>query len=371
MSLGFKKHTPLLKTLQLAIFLVIAFTVTGLPTVIAATDTDYDTFCITGGDCAFYDPEACGTVDSGSTTDSVGGDTNTPAVSGGSSETDSEKIVWNYFKNRGLSDAQLDLVWQHMQNNPVVTKPFDLAHFKSLKTESEADIYFGSQIEGFGIAGNRLAYATTILHQAQAQGWTGSVPNAIIDPTGCSPSTSGSPDCQAATGNTKILCEAKKYEGIYYRWGGGHQGISAFTAGCPDPANPPNNYPNGSATNGDPGGLSGNPSPCATDCSGLVSIALDEAFNQTYMWTAPEGSNPTMGMGGDGGEYWKSIPISEATAGDIVTNPGHVEIVDHVTGNTVYTFGSHATGKKTGPITTTSSYWKTGAWHWTGPGSGS
>lgn len=178
---------------------------------------------------------------------------------------------------------------------------------------------------------------------------------------------SGSPDCTSATGDTKILCEAKQFEGIYYEWSGGHQGVSAFKAGCPDPSHPPNNQPHGGPVNGDPSGASGNPSPCATDCSGLVSIATSEAFNQNYSWSVSESDGS---MQGTGASNWKSVPVAKAQPGDIVTLPGHVEIVDHVSGGTVYTFGSHETGTKTGPATTPSSYWTDGAWHWTGPGSG-
>ncbi|MGC1177053.1 MAG: phage tail tip lysozyme [Candidatus Saccharimonadales bacterium] len=173
----------------------------------------------------------------------------------------------------------------------------------------------------------------------------------------------GSPDCQNATGTTKILCEAKQYEGIYYEYGGGHQGYDKFKQSCPDPSNPPNNQASGGPANGDPAGKGGNPSPCGLDCSGLVSIAVDDAFNQKYIWSIDGGS-----MQGAGSEFWKKIDIASAQAGDIVTTSEHVEIVDHVQGSTVYTFGAHDTGLKIGGINTSTNYW-TGAWHWTGPGS--
>lgn len=181
--------------------------------------------------------------------------------------------------------------------------------------------------------------------------------------SGSSSSGSGaSPDCQTATGNTKILCEAEQYKGIYYEYGGGHQGYKPFISGCPDPSNPPDNEPSGGPVNGDPAGLSGNPSPCATDCSGLIYIALDEAFNLDLMGTV-SGSG-VMSVGD-----WKSIPISQAQPGDIVTLPGHVEIVDQVNGSSITTFGSHETGTQTGTVTSSTSYWTDGAWQWVGSGS--
>ncbi len=174
-------------------------------------------------------------------------------------------------------------------------------------------------------------------------------------------------DCTNVSGDAKILCEAEKYQGIYYDMGGGHQGYTAFIAGCPDPSNPPNNVPYG-------GPNGGSPSPCATDCSGLVNVAVDEAFNLDYGWYV---SNSTGEMIGAGNQYWKPIPISQAQAGDIVTTnagggtpgDGHVEIVVKVQGNSVSTFGSHSPGKQTGQVNSSASYWTSGAWHWTGPGS--
>lgn len=184
----------------------------------------------------------------------------------------------------------------------------------------------------------------------------------------CGSGSSGSsgascPNASSTTGDAKILCEAQQYNGIWYRYAGGHQGYSAFIAGCPDPSNPPDNHPHGAAiVAGDDN--SGNPSPCATDCSGLVSIATDEAFNQNYMWVVED-----YVMQGAGAQYWHEIPIAQAQPGDIVTLYEHVEIVDHVSGSTIYTFGSHETGTQTGEITSPISYWDK-AYRWTGPGSG-
>ncbi|MGH7234054.1 MAG: hypothetical protein ACREF7_01240, partial [Candidatus Saccharimonadales bacterium] len=64
---------------------------------------------------------------------------------------------------------------------------------------------------------------------------------------------------------------------------------------------------------------------------------------------------------------------AQAQAGDIVTladGEGHVEIVDHISGSTIYTFGSHETGTKTSEVNTSLSYWTGGAYQWVGPGSG-
>lgn len=173
--------------------------------------------------------------------------------------------------------------------------------------------------------------------------------------TGCedNTNTSGSPNCNAATGNAKILCEAKKYNGIYYGFGAAHDGFKPFKARCTATVLA------SAAKKSTPGNIG----PCATDCSSLVSIAVDETFNHTYMWTVSEGGDAT--MQGAGASNWKSVPLKEAQPGDIVTKAGHVEIVDHIDGSKLYTFGSHHTGTRTierGPINVTGYY--THAWRW-------
>ena len=171
-------------------------------------------------------------------------------------------------------------------------------------------------------------------------------------------------DCKSVVGDAKILCAAQPYAGIYYEYGGGHESYSAFIAGCPDPSNPPNNQPNGGPINGDLAGLSGNPSPCATDCSGLVSIAVDAAFGQNFSWTVSTLETDTAN--------WKQIDEGNVQPGDVVViGSDHVEIVDHYDAATgvLYTFGSHETGTQTGVVSSTLSNW-TGAYRYIGPGSG-
>jgi hypothetical protein len=186
-----------------------------------------------------------------------------------------------------------------------------------------------------------------------------------------SSSGGGTPDCTNAVGDAKILCAAEAYSGIYYEYGGAHvEGYEAFAGNCPDPSNPIDNKPHGGPINGDPGLDSGNPGPCGLDCSSLVSVAVDSAFGLDYMWAVLNGV-----MVGDGSGSWKSIDISQATPGDIVTiagNDPHVEIVMSVdaANNTVQTFGAHETGQVIGPAGPFSfSTWSGGAWEWTGQGS--
>jgi hypothetical protein len=70
--------------------------------------------------------------------------------------------------------TQLDLVWQHMHNRPVVTQPFDLTAFESINDEKLAAIYFRDQIEGGSdLNGVRETNATDILSHYAGTGGGG------------------------------------------------------------------------------------------------------------------------------------------------------------------------------------------------------
>ncbi len=105
--------------------------------------------------------------------------------------TPGSKVI-NEAKEAGVSgpiyelSTQLDLVWQHMHNNPIVTQSFDLSYFKTLSSEVDAAIYFGAKIEGFGIAGNRFQDATDILKK-----YSGSAANSSNSSAGCSSDLGG------------------------------------------------------------------------------------------------------------------------------------------------------------------------------------
>lgn len=222
---------------------------------------------------------------------------------------------------------------------------------------------YGSQLDSNNLTAVFLEYAppgenNTEQYINNVQSWINDLVQLSGQPGSSTGTTSGcgtaGSDCAGgASGNAAILCEAKKYEGIFYLFGGGHEAYSTFRQICPEASIP---AAAAASTEADPG-------PCATDCSGLISVAVDAAFGLSYTWSI-DGT-----MVGSGSQYWQSIPIDQAKAGDIVTTSEHVEIVDHIQGDTVYTFGSHETGTKTGQVTTSKGYWTSGAYHWTGPGS--
>lgn len=227
-------------------------------------------------------------------------------------------------------------------------------------TDSSTSAQFDAAAVAYNGGSDKVAYgkqAATIYQQVETdEGGTGGAPSPATPSTpssACSTSTSASANCTSATGNAVILCQAEQYIGIYYELGGGHD-YDNFIKQCPASAL---SAAASSSTASVPG-------PCATDCSGLVSVAVDGAFGQTFSWDVAGIETDTTD--------WQSIPISSVQPGDVVTvgSDTHVEIVDHYDSSSgiLYTFGSHAPGQTTSGISSSPSNW-TGAYRYIGPGS--
>ena len=250
-------------------------------------------------------------------------------------------------QNKPVTDlgVQLDYTWLELTNGSGAAGDYSavLKALKDTKTPEEAALVFSKQYE---IAGDpRNERRQKLAKEAFTD--FGSGGGAATTSGACG----GSPDCQTASGTAKILCEAKKYDGIYYLWGGGHSGYDTFKKNCPaDKIN--QEKQKSTATN---------QGPCATDCSGLVGVAVGDAFGFKASWTVGDNSE----MQGKDADKWKKVNVSEARPGDIVTHPGHVEIVDSVSNGKVNTFGSHQTGRKTSPSQSSVSAWVS-AFRWGG-----
>lgn len=188
---------------------------------------------------------------------------------------------------------------------------------------------------------------------------SGSSATATVTSSGCAAGvTSLSPDCSGKAtvkGNAEILCAAEAYEGIYYHYGSGVHGAGGFTAF--EKACPASVLANAAANS-----TADEPGPCATDCSGLVSVAVDTAFNLNLGWNVASLESDS--------SNWQKINISNAQVGDVVVEGSeHVEIVEDHNGSTMHTFGSHHTGTQTseGPTDSTDAW--TGAYRYIGKGS--
>ena len=240
--------------------------------------------------------------------------------------------------------TQLNMVWQHMHNHPVVTQPFDLNHFKSITDVAEATSYFRSQIEAGANESGREQAAAEALKKYGGSGGDSSGNTTTSGSGGACAASTGSPDCANAQGNAKILCEAKKYDAVSYVWGGGHAGGAAYHKACPT-------LDSGQA--------------CGLDCSGLVSVAVFDAFGGSgkLAWD-------TNSLRADS-THWKQVSLSQAQAGDVIEpEPGHVEIIDHIAGHTVYTFGAHSADRPQPQQVGPDSFQAGGTyWRYIGPGS--
>lgn len=235
-------------------------------------------------------------------------------------------------------------------NQGWATDPNYLSKLLAMLPQTQNDY---SQMASVEIGPNQENQNHVPVSELQFAGGTGS---ASIGTTTASCISGGSGgNCQSGT-KSAILCAAQQYTGIYYTLGGGHDPYTSFRKGCPI----------SSISSAASSSTAANPGPCSTDCSGLVSVSLNQAFNNTTYLMSVDSSSGF--MEGNGAQFWKEIPISQATAGDIVTRPDHVEIVDHVSGSTVYTDGSHfpGPGGQTGPTSPGMGYY-TMAFTWTGP----
>ena len=273
--------------------------------------------------------------------------------------------------------VQLEVIWEEINGIGSTNGGYirDLiSGLKQINDPFQAAVYFRDNFEvcdmNYTSCSDRGQVGVSV-YQQYANNGSGSISLNTLN-SGCQ-SALISAQCQSASGDTLILCQAEKFNGLYYTLGGGHQGLQTFLASCPDPSNPPSNPAN--QPNGGPNG--GNPNPCATDCSGLVSMAVDMAFTQNYDWIVGDNGQMQDVGSSSGAQYWKPIPVNQAQPGDIVTlaqtpsHPAHVEIVVSVDNSKdqIISFGSRDTGLKTGQGNPTSTSFWDYAYHWTGPGS--
>lgn len=238
--------------------------------------------------------------------------------------------------------TQLEVIWgEYNSLTPTSHKGF-LKGFLATKNLSDAVHYYSENYEGAGIFGDRVNRAQS----AYDRYGNGSV---------SAPTSSGcefqSADCQSAQGSAKIICAAEKYDIVSYIWGDGHAGGAKWHSNCKT--------------------LSAS---CGLDCSGLVNIAVYDAFHVDLMQnTASE--RAAIGKPGQPGKTWQRVTLDKVQPGDLIQpNEGHVEIIDSIQGNTINTFGAH-TSKAPQPQQVGPAKYKPSAehiyLHYIGPGSDS
>jgi cell wall-associated NlpC family hydrolase len=201
---------------------------------------------------------------------------------------------------------------------------------KQITDINQATEYFEQDFEegpiaatGAGQLAHRQAYAQQALQQYGGTAVTTSSTSSSSS-SGCGGSTTGSANCNGSSvsGNAKIACDVLQYASLSYSqaW---HSSGSVFHQKCP---------------------IIG-PS-CATDCSGLVNIALYDVFNNNLDETTYSEVTDT--------KDFQQISFAQIQPGDFIQpNPDHVEIIESVKGNTINTFAAHTahpeSGSEVGP----------------------
>lgn len=133
----------------------------------------------------------------------------------------------------------------------------------------------------------------------------------------------GVSSCSGTTAS-QFLCRAKQWGGTPYAWGGGVHGDGAYTDW---------------AKNCESGSTHTPIKSCAMDCSGFVSVVVDDVTGNNFGWTA---GDDALSGSAKGDSHWHVVSASKAVPGDIITAPGHVEFVAAVSGGKVtQTYGEH------------------------------
>ncbi|HSX36243.1 MAG TPA: glucosaminidase domain-containing protein [Patescibacteria group bacterium] len=188
--------------------------------------------------------------------------------------------------------------------------------------------------------------------------------------------------CETIDGNARMLCIAELYDGIYYKWGGGHDAgdtkyaFAKFMEMC-------NAHDLMFASVASTARHQG---PCSRDCSGLVSDSADEFERQRlaelgvtpqryYDWVV----DGILHRWEAGSEYWQPISFKDAQPGDIVIHTdmvngkrvgGHTAFyVGTNSDGTVRTYEASQTGEPNDFHKRTRDFWDAGVFRWVGPGS--
>lgn len=244
--------------------------------------------------------------------------------------------------------TQLQVLWAEMngKSDPSVGFTNIVPQLEKINNPGDAAVFFRDNFErcdlNYSSCSDRGSVANTLYPQLSNGSQNGVLSGgSCVDP-------SASPNCQTVTGNAKILCAAKQFDTVSYSqtiMGGNHLGSNKTWLNLCTTIGP----------------------SCYLDCSGLVNIAVYEAFGYDLQEnTTAEASDTT---------HWKHIQFDQLQPGDLIQPGGyggdHVEIVDHVSGNTIYAFGAHNDGvpqpQQVGPT----QYPKSAGdiyLHWVGPG---
>lgn len=232
----------------------------------------------------------------------------------------------NYAKSHGADPKnivpQLNYIWLELNTNhkaTLVGGDANGTHYDGIQNATDpgkAALTFHALYEisadGPSKIQGRMSNAVTILAEYQGKA------NGDAANTSCSGGSNLSPQCSSATGRARIICAAEQYDPISYREDGeedsGHGDVAVWHSKYCKTIGP----------------------SCYADCSGLVDIAIYDVYGVSLR-------ENTGGERDHIGTNWEKISFDQLQPGDIMQpNPGHVVIIDHVSGNTLYTFAAHS-----------------------------
>lgn len=153
--------------------------------------------------------------------------------------------------------------------------------------------------------------------------------------------SSGGSSSSGSADGTAFIARAIRWQGLGYANTGGYGGdgglmhadsYATFVKDC-----------EGGSDGGTPKITGGTDSECATDCSGFVSLVVDDVLHKSYVWIAGDEV-----LTGSGASNWKAVSASSAQPGDIAVSDGHVEFVRSGTGTGLTSFGEHQSGTTVG-----------------------
>jgi len=234
--------------------------------------------------------------------------------------------VINFLKSKGISDAALhnpsdslisgELDYMLQELNTGYKNALDAIMKDTTPAQAAYDfhrLYEISSDSMDAIKSNRIDPAVNYYNKFKGNSSTSLGSTAITTDNGCS-GASLSVDCSGANGDAKIICAAKAYDTVSYLYDAGHNGGAEWHRGCPTVG----------------------PS-CSLDCSGLVNIAVYDAFGVDLQENTDSERADN--------KNWQKIPLSKVQPGDLIQpESGHVEVIDHVAGGRVYSFGAHTDG---------------------------
>lgn len=212
--------------------------------------------------------------------------------------------------------TQLQVLWDEINSggaNSIVSG------LKALSNTGDTTTYFQDNFErpasNTASIQERINYANSVIQlYGGSAGGAGTISSSVgcHATVNCTSSTGGT-----ITGNAAIACDVLQYDPISYCEASSCPGLQAgHIPGAQWHSQCPTISPN-----------------CATDCSGLVSLAIYDVFGNDGIWS-------TYTMVTDKTNF-ETISFGNLQPGDFVEpNPGHVVVVESVSGNTITGFAA-------------------------------